>query len=226
MPAKLAPRALSFPDPRRALRDPNGLLAIGGDLSPQRLELAYRSGIFPWYDASTPILWWSPDPRAVLYLDDFVASRSLRRRQRRDDHTIRVDTAFAAVVDGCAAPRRSGPGTWITREMRNAYLELHRDGVAHSFETWMHDDLVGGLYGLSFGRVFFGESMFARATDASKLALAALVARLREWGFAFIDCQVMNGHMASLGAREVPREQFLAELARAVDAPTRRGSWS
>lgn len=216
----------SFPDPESALREPNGLLAVGGDLSPERLELAYRSGIFPWYEAGTPVLWWSPDPRAVLYLDEFRVSRSLRQRMRKTDYSIRIDSAFAGVIDGCAGPRRGARGTWITSAMRAAYLQLHRAGTAHSFETWMHGELVGGLYGVSFGRVFFGESMFAHATDASKLALAALVAQLREWDFAFIDCQVLNSHMASLGAREIPRQAFLRELARGLDGPTHCGNWA
>jgi leucyl/phenylalanyl-tRNA--protein transferase len=204
----------AFPPPQLALREPNGLLAAGGDLAPERVLAAYRRGIFPWYEEGQPILWWSPDPRAVLMLDDLRVSRSLRRTLAAGTLRVTADTAFADVIAACAAPRRYGGGTWITTDVAAAYTDLHARGWAHSFETWRADELVGGLYGIAIGRVFFGESMFSRVSDASKVALVRLVAHLRERGFALIDCQVASAHLKSLGASDMPRSHFLAALAR------------
>jgi len=201
-----------FPPPSEALTEPNGLLAAGGDLKPQRLLAAYRRGIFPWYEDGQPILWWSPDPRSVLRPDGVRVSRSLRRSLIKGGFELRIDTAFADVVAGCAAPRRYGGSTWITTEMASAYTLLHRMGWAHSFETWRDGRLVGGLYGVAIGRVFFGESMFTRATDASKVALVNLASHLRARNFELIDCQVASAHVASLGASTIPRAEFLARL--------------
>lgn len=201
-----------FPDPIYALEEPNGLLAVGGDLSPARLLNAYRQGIFPWYSDGQPILWWSPDPRAVLYPDEFRTSRSLRKRLRQRPFRVTFDSAFAEVIEACSAPRSGADGTWITTEMKQAYLQLYRIGFAHSVECWDGEELVGGLYGVSMGKVFFGESMFSRRSDASKIGFAHLIEQLKAWGFALIDCQVHSGHLASLGAEDVPREQFLELL--------------
>jgi leucyl/phenylalanyl-tRNA---protein transferase len=206
-----------FPNPNAALREPNGLLAAGGDLEPDRLLGAYVRGIFPWYEEGQPILWWSPDPRAVLWPAELHISRSLRRSLIKGGFELRVDTAFDEVLAGCAAPRRYTDATWITADMIRAYDRLHRMGWAHSFETWQNGELVGGLYGVAIGRVFFGESMFARVTDASKVALARMVQFLEERGFALIDCQVASEHMTSLGARAIPRREFLALLRRHCD---------
>ena len=207
---------------------PEGLLAIGGDLSSDRLLEAYRRGIFPWYSAGQPILWWSPDPRAVLFLDNFKISRSLSKRIRKKIYTTSFDRCFRKVVESCAAPRKKDPvgGTWITQEMIGAYDQLHAMGYAHSVETWHNNKLVGGLYGLAIGRGFFGESMFSAMTDASKVALASLVAQLKRWGFAFIDCQLSSPHILSLGAKELPRARFLKELAAALDAPDQIVNWN
>lgn len=203
-----------FPSPNAALREPNGLLAAGGDLEPDRLLGAYARGIFPWYEEGQPILWWSPDPRAVLWPAELHVSRSLRRSLIKGGFELRVDTAFGEVLAGCAAPRRYTDATWITPDMMRAYQRLHRLGWAHSFETWRNGELVGGLYGVAIGRVFFGESMFARVTDASKVALVRMVRFLEERGFELIDCQVASEHIATLGARTIPRREFLALLAR------------
>ena len=205
----------AFPDPALAFDAPNGLLAAGGDLGPRRLLCAYRRGIFPWFGEGQPILWWSPDPRAVLWPDDFRISRTLRRTQRRGTFTITADTAFDRVVRECAAPRDGQDGTWITRGMAAAYGRLHRAGHAHSIECWRGKGLAGGLYGIAIGRVFFGESMFTRVTDASKVALAHLCTL----GFALIDCQVPNPHLARLGAVEIDRRRFLALLDTLCEAP-------
>ena len=204
-----------FPPVSRSLTEPNGLLALGGDLSPARLRVAYRRGIFPWFSEGQPILWWSPDPRAVLYPGDIRVSRSLRKVLRQERFEIRVDTAFDAVVQACAAPRASGDGTWITQDMASAYAWLHREGAAHCVETWQNGVLVGGLYGVALGGVFFGESMFSLAADASKVALVAL-ARM---GFRLIDCQVPSEHLARMGAVEIPRPLFLAHLDAWCEAP-------
>lgn len=214
-----------FPPLETALRAPNGLLAAGADLSPERLIEAYRRGIFPWFGPGEPILWWSPDPRMVLFPDEFKISRSLRKRLRNAAYTLRVDSAFVEVMQACAAPRADHAGTWITPAMVAAYARLHERGYAHSVETWMDGELVGGLYGVAIGRVFYGESMFSRRADASKIALAHLVAQLRRWDFALIDCQMPTAHLASLGARLIARTEFAARLARATAAPARLGPW-
>nr|WP_067295077.1 leucyl/phenylalanyl-tRNA--protein transferase [Marinobacterium profundum] len=208
-----------FPPNSRALKDPNGLLAAGGDLSPERILNAYRNGIFPWYNPGEPILWWSPDPRCVIYSDRLHISRSLRKRLRRSDYQVTFDQAFGAVMDGCAAPRAGSSGTWISPEMHAAYRQLHHKGHAHSVEVWQDGELTGGLYGIASGRMFFGESMFSRRTDASKIAFAWLVEQLKIWGYPLIDCQVHNPHLVTLGAEEITRETFLRELDRIVDTP-------
>jgi leucyl/phenylalanyl-tRNA--protein transferase len=205
-----------FPPVDGARDDLGGLLAAGGDLSPRRLLDAYARGIFPWHSDDEPILWWSPDPRMVLYVDEFHVSHSLARRLRRGEYEIRVDTAFEAVMRACAAPRPGHDGTWIQEEMIEAYVRLHRLGYAHSVESWRAGELVGGLYGVALGRVFFGESMFAHADDASKVALAHLVAMQRANDAPLIDCQMETKHLASLGARPIPRTEFVRELRRLV----------
>ena len=197
-----------FPPLDQALEDPAGLLAAGGDLSPARLVAAYARGIFPWYSPGQPVLWWSPDPRAVLFPEEFHCSRSLARTIRSGEFSVSDDRDFAAVIDGCAAPRAASPGTWITSDMRAAYLELHRLGHAHSVEVWRGGELAGGLYGVRLGEVFFGESMFSRARDASKVALAHLVSMCLRNNVAVIDCQLPSRHLASLGVRCIPRSQF------------------
>lgn len=202
-----------FPPPEQALEEPAGLLAAGGDLSPARLVAAYRRGIFPWYSPGQPVLWWSPDPRAVLFPEEFRLSRSLAKTLRNGGFTLAVDRDFEGVIDGCAAPRAASPGTWITSEMRAAYLKLHELGHAHSIEAFRAGVLAGGLYGVRLGGVFFGESMFSRQRDASKAALAHLVAVCRHNSLAVIDCQLPSRHLASLGARTIPRSQFQALLA-------------
>lgn len=221
----LHPTDLRFPPPDFA--SPDGLLALGGDLRAERLLEAYRHGIFPWYNDDQPILWWSPDPRAVLFPDKLKVSRSLRKTIRRGDFTITLDTRFAEVMQQCAAPRQQHPqgGTWITPEMFDAYVRLHDFGYAHSVESWRDGVLVGGLYGVSLGGVFFGESMFARATDASKVALVWLLRQLQAWGFQLIDCQLPSAHLSSLGAEEIRRHEFLAHLAAALELPDRCEPW-
>jgi leucyl/phenylalanyl-tRNA--protein transferase len=209
-----------FPPLEQALEEPSGLLAAGGDLSSERLIAAYRRGIFPWYSPGQPVLWWSPDPRAVLFPEEFHCTRSLAKTLRNAGFTPCLDRDFAAVIDGCAAPRAASPGTWITSEMRAAYLKLHRLGCAHSVEIWRAGQLVGGLYGVRLGAIFFGESMFSRARDASKAALAHLVALCRRNSLVAIDCQLPSRHLASLGARTIPRTQFQALLREHVSTPT------
>ena len=204
-----------FPPLSRALLEPNGLLAAGGELSAERLIDAYRNGIFPWYSADQPLLWWSPDPRMVLIPAELKISRSLGKRLRnagKGDFEIRVDTLFETVMRACAAPRGGQSGTWITSDMIAAYSALHQGGIAHSVETWIDGELMGGLYGVALGRMFYGESMFTRATDASKIALAHLARQLQRWGFGLIDCQMQTSHLASLGAREIPRAEFVHQL--------------
>lgn len=214
-----------FPPVDSALEHPNGLLAAGGDLTTERLLDAYRHGIFPWYGEREPILWWSPDPRMVLFPGELKVSRSLSKAMRNRRHAIRFDSSFDAVIAACASPRLGQPGTWITGEMREAYTRLHRLGYAHSVETWMDGELAGGLYGVALGCVFFGESMFTRQRDASKFALVALVRRLQREGFGLIDCQMHTAHLASLGARDLPRSQFCRALAELIDYPRRPGTW-
>ncbi|HET7295268.1 MAG TPA: leucyl/phenylalanyl-tRNA--protein transferase [Vicinamibacteria bacterium] len=215
---------LAFPPVDEA--EEGGLLAVGGDLATERLLLAYREGIFPWYEKS-PILWFSPDPRMVLRAEDLRVSRSLRKTLRKGLYRITLDTVFERVIEGCARIRRpSQRTTWITPGMRRAYGELHRQGFAHSAEAWRGDALVGGLYGVSLGGAFFGESMFAKAPDASKAAFAFLVERLAAWGIGLIDCQVYTPHLARFGATLWPRRLYLAELRRALRKPTRAGPWS
>jgi leucyl/phenylalanyl-tRNA--protein transferase len=201
-----------FPPLEQALDEPAGLLAAGGDLSPARLLAAYQRGIFPWYSPGQPVLWWSPDPRAVLFPEEFNCSRSLAKTLRNGGFEMAIDRDFGAVIDACAAPRPHAPGTWITSEMRNAYLRLHRLGQAHSFESWRNGQLAGGLYGVRLGGVFFGESMFSRERDASKVALAHLVTVCLRNSIAVIDCQLPSPHLESLGSRTIPRQQFQALL--------------
>lgn len=213
-----------FPPPDYA--DPSGLIAVGGDLSSERLLEAYRVGIFPWYSDEQPILWWSPDPRFILEPDEFKISRSLQKTLQRKIFQVTFDRVFEDVIAACSTvPREGQRGTWITREMCDAYIELHGLGYAHSVETWFAGNLVGGLYGLSLGKVFFGESMFHKKTDASKVALATLVEKLKSWGFHFIDSQMTTEHMMSLGAKEMPRRIFLKRLQSALRHSTKRGKW-
>ena len=214
-----------FPPVETALKEPNGLLCAGADLSVERLLAAYRRGIFPWYSGEEPILWWSPDPRMVLFCDELKIPRSLAKSMRNKSYRVTVDDCFEQVVLNCSKPRKEGPGTWLGKDMRKAYLALHRAGYAHSFETWRGNALVGGLYGVAIGRMFYGESMFSRATDASKVALVALVSDLRAHGFSMIDCQQRTPLLASLGARETPRRQFLRRMADLVDCPEGPGPW-
>jgi len=217
-------RELVFPHPEQS--DPSGLLAVGGDLSPERLLLAYSAGIFPWYSEGQPILWHSPDPRTVLRPAALHVSRSLTKTLRRRRFEVRLDTSFGDVIRGCAAaPRPDADGTWITPAMQGAYLELHRLGFAHSAEAWEDGRLVGGLYGVSLGKAFFGESMFTRRPDASKAAFVVLVRQLERWGFGLVDCQMHTGHLARFGAVPWPRSRFLAELARCLEGETRFGPW-
>lgn len=213
--------------PPSSCADPNGLLAVGGDLSPERLLLAYRQGIFPWYSADTPILWWSPDPRLVLFPDELRVSRSLYRVLARGVFRVTFDQAFSEVIERCATTRRKdGEGTWIVPEMMAAYRLLHRLGYAHSIESWQGEELVGGLYGVAMGRVFFGESMFTERTDASKVALVRLVHLLQQMDFELIDCQVTTAHLKRFGAREIARREFLDHLNRAIEKTIPRGLWS
>jgi leucyl/phenylalanyl-tRNA--protein transferase len=223
MPIYRLTKALAFPPPEHA---EEGLLAVGGDLSFPRLLLAYENGIFPWYDEDEPILWWSPDPRMVFFPKQWQPSRRLARTIRSGRYRITADTAFEEVIRACAAtPRRHEQGTWILPQMADAYIDLHHEGYAHSVECWEGDELAGGLYGVSIGACFFGESMFHRRTDASKAAFAALVGCCRTWGFGLIDGQLPNPHLEQLGGLVLPRAEFLALLRDAVKEPTRRGKW-
>ncbi|MBI3903619.1 MAG: leucyl/phenylalanyl-tRNA--protein transferase [Nitrosomonadales bacterium] len=214
-----------FPPVASALRAPNGLLAAGGNLTAARLLDAYRHGIFPWFNADDPILWWSPDPRMVLLPQEFRISHSLRKTLRNKIHEIRTDTVFEQVMRACAAPRGEDAGTWIHEDMIAAYSALHRMGYAHSVESWQDGILVGGLYGVAIGRMFYGESMFSRRSDASKAALAHLAAQLRLWNFGMIDCQMNTSHLASLGAREIPRSEFLHRLLELIHYPDTPTLW-
>ncbi len=223
MPVFRLTQRLEFPPPELAQ---DGLLAVGGDLRPERLVLAYSMGIFPWYEEGQPILWHSPDPRMVLRVADLRVPRSVDKARRKGLYAVTLDTAFEDVIRRCAeTPRNGQRGTWITPEMQRAYAELHRQGLAHSAEAWSEGQLVGGLYGVSLGDVFFGESMFAHAPDASKVAFVALVGSLAGWGLQLVDCQVYTDHLARFGASEWPRSEYLEALRRALEAPTRRGPW-
>lgn len=219
-------KATFFPAVETALADPNGLLAMGGDLSAGRLLDAYRHGIFPWFNPGEPILWWSPDPRMVLVPGEICVARSLAKRIRNGGFELRVDTAFVEVMRACAAPREGAGGTWISPAMIAAYTRLFEAGWAHSMETWRDGQLVGGLYGVAIGRMFYGESMFSREPDASKVALVRLAQQLQRWEFGLIDCQMETPHLASLGARTLPRAAFTARLAELVNLPHRPGPWN
>ena len=208
-----------FPPVTRALTAPAGLLAAGGDLSADWLLAAYSRGVFPWFNADQPILWWSLDPRMVLFPQELRVSHSLKRVMRKRRYEIRVDTAFREVMEGCSRPRAGQDGTWISPQMIAAYTELHRLGVAHSIETWINGELAGGLYGVALGRVFYGESMFTQVADASKIAFVHLVRQLQRWQFKVIDCQMNTAHLARFGAREIPRTEFMQLLAEGVHAP-------
>jgi leucyl/phenylalanyl-tRNA--protein transferase len=221
-----APADAPFPPAEHALVEPNGLLCAGGDLSPERLLRAYALGIFPWYMQGEPILWWCPDPRCVFRTHTLRGSRRMQRWWRSCPWTITFDADFAAVIDACAEPRRDGGGTWITEEMRAAYLNLHRAGYAHSVEVRAGTELVGGLYGVAVGRMFFAESMFSRSANASKTALTALARLLRDWGWPLIDAQVASPHVLSLGAELLPRPLFLNEIGALCAVPERSGPWS
>lgn len=214
-----------FPDPRHALVEPNGLLAFGGDLSPRRLLAAYERGIFPWFNEGEPILWWSPDPRCVFDAAALEPNRSLRRTLAGKDWRVSVDEAFVRVMRACAAPRPNQSGTWISPAIIDAYASLHTQGHAHSVEVWEGAMLVGGVYGVSVGRLFCGESMFSAQSGGSKLALVALAALLREWGFPLLDAQVSNPHLLGLGAREIPREAFLGQVRRLAAQPFDATAW-
>jgi leucyl/phenylalanyl-tRNA--protein transferase len=214
-----------FPPVQRALREPNGLLAAGGDLSMRRLLDAYRHGIFPWYSEGEPVLWWSPDPRMVLVPAEIAISRSLRKRLRSGVYEVRADTCFTTVMRACAEPRLDQAGTWITEEIVTAYSALHAAGIAHSVEAWYEGTLVGGLYGVAIGRMFYGESMFTRATDASKVALAHLARQLERWQFGMIDCQMQTAHLESMGAHVMSRRDFLLVLSDLINYPTLKGPW-
>lgn len=216
----------SFPAVENALREPNGLLAAGGDLSPQRLLEAYRKGIFPWFNEGEPILWWSPDPRMVLFPNELKISHSLHKTLKKDHYQIRTDCSFSQVMRACAAPRKGQAGTWIHPEMVAAYTALHEMGLAHSVETWIDDVLVGGLYGVALGQVFFGESMFSLVPDASKVAFVHLVKQLQYWEFGLIDCQVKTSHLASLGAREISRREFSQRLDTLIIRLEPGGRWN
>jgi leucyl/phenylalanyl-tRNA--protein transferase len=214
-----------FPDPEDALSEPNGLLAWGGDLSPERLIAAYAQGVFPWFNEDEPILWWSPDPRCVFRTDGVHISRSLRKQLSKSNWRITADTSFTRVMRACAAPRSGTVGTWIGDDMIAAYEELHRQGHAHSVEVWDRGSLVGGIYGVAVGRLFCGESMFSARTGGSKVALAGMCQLLHRWGFPFLDAQVTNDHLLSMGAVEIPRRQFVAQAKRLAGMPGMVGSW-
>ncbi|MDJ0984755.1 MAG: leucyl/phenylalanyl-tRNA--protein transferase [Desulfobacterales bacterium] len=225
MPVYLLSDELIFPSPTLAAR--GGLLAVGGDLSQERLLLAYRMGIFPWYSENEPIMWWSPDPRLILYPDQLKISKSLKKTINKGDFELTMDQAFKDVITACARSRtETHEGTWILDEMIEAYCQLHKSGLAHSVEAWLGDELAGGLYGVSIGRCFFGESMFTRISNASKVAFVSLVKYLQKLNFALIDCQVTTSHLLSFGAFEIPRARFLEELAISLKSPTQKGRWS
>jgi leucyl/phenylalanyl-tRNA--protein transferase len=208
-----------FPSVEHALDNPEGLLAAGGSLTMKRLVEAYRCGIFPWFNEGDPILWWSPDPRTVLRPSEVHVSHSLKKRLKKPSYFITLDRAFSRVLDGCAAPRPGDSGTWLSPAMRRAYSALHNAGLAHSVEVWMDGELAGGVYGVAIGRMFFGESMFARRTDASKIGIVVLAAQLDRWAFPMIDCQLETAHLMSLGAEHLSRRKFVAEISRLVNEP-------
>lgn len=215
-----------FPSTGEALERPNGLLAWGGGLEPERLLAAYRMGIFPWFSPDEPILWWSPAPRCVLVPAQVHLSRRTRRRFNTGEFTLTADSAFREVISGCAEPRGENPGTWITAELQEGFNQLHDEGYAHSIEVWREQNLVGGIYGLALGEMFFGESMFSRETDASKIALVALCRQLESWGFGLLDCQVPNKHLKSMGAIRISRLDFEHQLQHLIQQPGHHGSWS
>ncbi len=214
-----------FPPVELALNEPNGLLAAGGDLTPRRIISAYRQGIFPWYSADQPILWWSPNPRTILLPTKLKVSRSLRKSINKAPFLITIDHCFEEVLRQCAAPRTYADGTWITTEMQEAYLKLHQEGAAHSFEAWQGDTLVGGLYGLALGRIFFGESMFSHVSNASKVTFVHAARQLEIWGYALIDCQVATEHLTSFGAIEVPRHDYIEHMLQLVDQRGHPAPW-
>ena len=222
----LSPTETSFPDISLALADPNGLLAAGGDLSPERLIEAYSSGIFPWFEEGQPVLWWSPDPRMVLFPEDLRVSKRLQKILNKARYTVTLDEAFAEVITCCAQPRGESPDTWITDEMQTAYTQLFEAGHAHSVEVWRDGDLVGGLYGVALGQLFFGESMFSFESNTSKIALVNLVKQLQEWNYKLIDCQVSSEHLESLGAIEISREQFRQQLHELLPHPGKAAPWN
>lgn len=215
-----------FPPVERAMDDPNGLLAAGGGLGVARLVEAYSHGIFPWFSEGDPVLWWCPDPRMVLATDAVHVSRSLQRRLRRHDYQITMDRAFAEVLRDCAAPRRDHAETWLVPSMMRAYQRLHDAGVAHSLEVWIDGSLAGGIYGVAIGRMFFGESMFSRQTNGSKMALVALAAQLTRWAFPLIDCQMQTAHLVTMGAREMARAKFVPLVTRLVQRTSMRAPWT
>lgn len=224
MPVYQLPDEPFFPNPEEASDE--GLLAVGGDLSPQRLVAAYANGIFPWYNQDDPIMWWSPNPRMVLFPDKFKVAKSLRQTIKKQKFEFRIDTAFSEVIESCKTiPRKDEDGTWITEEMKQAYIYLHKLGLAHSFESWQNDRLVGGLYGISLGRTFFGESMFSKVSDASKIAFYNLCQFSIRHKLQFIDCQIPNSHLFSLGAEEISRSDFLNLLGEALKEKTMQGPW-
>lgn len=225
MPFWLTSR-LFFPPLEDALVEPNGLLAAGGDLSPERMIQAYRSGIFPWFNENEPILWWSPNPRMVLFPTELKVSRSLNKILKKGDYEIRVDSAFNEVIHACAAPRKGQAGTWIHPDMISAYTTLHEMGLAHSVETWIDGKLKGGLYGVAQGNVFFGESMFSQIDNASKISFVHLVKQLQKWNYSMIDCQMKTDHLASFGAREIPRKEFSCILKKSANHPHQTEKWS
>ena len=219
-------KRVQFPDVSLALKEPNGLLAVGGSLTPRRLLTAYMQGIFPWYSQGQPILWWSPDPRAVLFPANVNVSRSMRQEIRAGRFQITFDRAFRDVIQACAQPRANSQGTWITPEIIEAYCHLHGIGLAHSVEAWHDGELVGGLYGVALGKVYFGESMFSRMTNASKVAFIYLVHQLAAWDFAVIDCQIQSDHLRSLGSEDIRRTEFVSILHRSCHIPYQRTPWS
>ena len=224
MPVFLLSDTIDFPPPHLASKE--GLLAVGGDLSQKRLVLAYRMGIFPWFSDGDPILWWSPDPRLVLYPSEIKISKTLKKIIKKDVFSVTMDMAFDEVINQCAQVRRqNNQGTWIVKDVIYAYCKLHRSGFAHSVEVWQQEELAGGLYGVSLGKCFFGESMFSRVSNASNIALVKLAKYISELSFDLIDCQVRTDHLIRFGAREIPRKRFLNQLEISLNAPTQRGRW-